>query len=392
MKNRLHLIAPAGSCRPFFAALGSALDSADSDMLAQLGPCRKAKGDALSPAEFIDLVQDLVGASYRVTGSEETLGVEEDELAGGRSDDRQRAVDVQQALADDHVVAIVALRGGAWFTRILPLIDLSVLDKRSQPIAVFGFSELTTLVNIVGAHVKGRGIYDMGPAFLMYGLKRHAETAMSLPANASLNPSSEAWATQQLLQQLMAYFRDCTSMIEGRGTSRNIRTQVVGTLDGLELPERFEATFVGGNLCVLTTLIGSRYHRFVEPTGRWLVLEDLNEKPERIDRFLAHLTLAGFWNRCRGILLGDFHRRQQQLAPAVAAMLPYHLPANRRIPILMTEQVGHVWPMSPLPLQVPLELTRTDEDSYTIRWPAGYPLTQVNNAWQKESWPFFWPG
>jgi len=339
---KIHLIAPAGSCRRFVEQLG--LASADT---------------------LIAHIQGIVGSDFAVTGDADLIAAAEDDDRGGRGDDRERAADIQRALADQEVAAIVALRGGAWFTRILQLIDFFVLDRRARPVSVFGFSELTTLVNIVGAHANGRGIYDLCPGSLPSGLRRHARMHLGLSGEPEGRSPADDWMKSRLLPEFAAYFLDVISIIEGRGTCRGLTAERVAG----ELPDRCEATFVGGNLCVLTTLLGSEAHRdVVNPAGRWLVIEDINEKPERIDRFLAHLTLAGFWDLCAGILVGDFHLQDRQFTAAVAAMLAYHLPPDCSVPILTTTQVGHVWPMSPLPLHVPLTLERSGENDYSIRW------------------------
>ncbi len=337
---RIHLIAPAGSCRPFLDALS--IESA---------------------AKLIEIVQDAVGPAYRVSGNEALIEAGEDEAHGGRADDKQRAADIEQALADDGVVTVVALRGGAWFTRVLPLIDFSVLDHRIQPIAVFGFSELTTLVNIVGASKNGLGIYDMGPAFLTYGLKHHASTLVN--ANNQAHAQSADWMHARLRPELDAFFLDVTAMIEGRGTDRPVTARITCG----EVPDRSSATFVGGNLTVLSMLVGSVHDGCVRPAGRWLVLEDFNDKLERMDRFLAHLTLARYWDECKGILLGDFHKGYEDLTQAVLKLLPYHIRSKRSIPILVTKQIGHVWPMSPLPLHVKVTIERTSDRSYALHWP-----------------------
>lgn len=306
-------------------------------------------------------MQEVIGPAYRVTGNEPLLEADEDELSGGRSDDHERAGDIQQALADNETVAVVAVRGGAWFTRLLPLIDFSVIDRRTRPVAVFGFSELTSLVNVVAGSTRGLGIYDMGPAFLTYGLKRHASTREDMHFAADPRPGE--WMLSRLRSEFDLFFRDVSSMIEGRGTDRPLRARLVrGTL-----PDHCEAAFVGGNLTVLSAMIGCVSEARIVPAGHWLLLEDFNDKLERIDRFLAHLTLAGCWGECEGILLGDFHKGYEDLTPAVLELLPYHLPPARSIPVLVTRQVGHVWPMSPLPLQLKVTLTRTGED-YAVRW------------------------
>jgi muramoyltetrapeptide carboxypeptidase len=317
-----------------------------------------------SAAELVALAQEAVGGTYQVSANGAILEAAEDESRGGRIDDRLRAEDLQQALADPDVVAIVALRGGAWFTRILPLIDFAVLDRRERQVAVFGFSELTTLVNIVGAHPRGLGVYSMGPAFLTYGMKRHA--ASQLHATDLQGASPEEWMLRRLREEFFAFFRNVTSIIEGRG---GVGPLLARRVHG-ELPRPGEVRFVGGNLTVFSTLIGSRYQECIRPKGRWLVLEDFNDKPERFDRFLAHLTLAGYWEECEGVLLGDFHQQGHDLTGPVLAILTFHLRRDSSPPVLVTSQVGHVWPMTPLPLHVPATLERIDETSVSIRWPA----------------------
>jgi len=338
---RMHLIAPAASCRPFFPAIG--VESAEG---------------------LIALVQDIVSLRYRVTGEEALIDATEDERSGGRSDDRQRAEEIEDALGDSEVAAIVALRGGAWFSRILPRIDFSVLDRRSRPVAVFGFSELTTLVNIVGGRGYGLGVYDMGPAFLTYGLTHYA----SKPEHAGEvggKPHGQ-WMQERLRPEFDAFFEDVVSIIEGRGTKRAISARLVRG----ELPPSSEAMFVGGNVTVLSTLVGSAFATYVDPASRWVLLEDFNDKIERIDRFLAHFTLAGWWERCAGVLLGDFHKGYEDQTAAVLALLEHHLPEARSVPVLVSQDVGHTWPMSPLPLHRVLTIDRYEGNIYSIHWPA----------------------
>ncbi len=339
MRRAIHLIAPAGSCGKFLSQLG-----------------------VPTPEDFLSLVQDQVGPDFLITGDQQIIAAEEDEEAGGRGDDRRRAQDIQQALGDSNVVALVTVRGGAWFSRILRHIDFNVLNSRTTPVAVFGFSELTTLVNIVAAHSNGRGVYDMGPAFLPYGLRRHATVNAKYAKGQPIDPSR--WAVDHLPESFQAFWSDVVSMIRGNGTKRAITSTLVRG----KMPEQSEAVLVGGNLVVLCSLVGTPYQSTIRPDGKWLLLEEIDEKPERIDRYLANLTLAGFWQECQGLLLGDFHRNGQDLTPIVESLLSYHLPSDRLIPILRTQQIGHVWPMSPLPLHTPVTLNRTSNRTYSVDW------------------------
>jgi muramoyltetrapeptide carboxypeptidase len=335
--SKIHLISPAGSCKPFFVAMS-----------------------VTSATELIVIVQAAVGANYVVTGNKDIIEAGENELAGGRNDDQARADDLQQAFQDEDVSAIVLLRGGAWFTRVIPHIDFSVLANRNNRIAVFGFSELTTLVNIVGAYPQALGIYDMGPAFLTYGLKRYAAQNIKSETDAR----GTEWAKQHLLPKFNAFFKDVISMIEGSGTVRTVNARL---LRG-QLADSTTASFVGGNLTVLSTLVGSKFDASARPRNQWLMLEDFNDKLERIDRFLSHLTLAGYWDECQGLLLGDFHKGYEDLGPALLELLNYHLPQSRTLPILESTEIGHVWPMAPLPLHTPLDIIPTEDGGYTIHW------------------------
>jgi len=321
---RVHLIAPAGTCEVLLPLI-----------------------NVSEPADLVAIAQEAMGPDFEVTADVGLLASREDDQHGGRDDDEQRAADIQHALADDDVCALVALRGGAWLTRIIPRIDFSVLDQRTQPVVVWGFSELTTLVNIVGAHPRGLGVYGMVPAFFRYALTRIARQR-GIPAGSPAN-DPETWVATRLRPEFDGFFHALATTLAGGAEPVAFDARVVrGRADQCTGP----AVFVGGNLTVLSTLIGSRYDACIQPDDRWLVLEDYNDKPERFDRLFAHLTLAGYFDRCRGVLLGDFHLRDRDLLEVVLAILDYHLPRDRAVPVLATEQVGHVWPMVPLPLHI----------------------------------------
>lgn len=340
---RIHLIAPAGSC-------GAYLRQLNCDNVPQL--CA--------------LVREWTGSTCGVTANEALIFGEEDESDGGRNDDAHRADDITAALRDDDCLAIVALRGGAWFTRILPHINFSVLDDRTQPVTVFGFSELTTLVNLVAAHPMGRGVHDMGCAFLAYGLKQEARR--TLPPGADLEERVTAYWQAQLIPQTRAWFADIRSILEGHGTERPLH----GELLRGRLSKGQKICLIGGNLTVLSTIVGTAYEPRLfanPPAPLWLFLEDYNDKIERFDRFLAHLTLARWWDRVEGLLLGNFHLGDTDLTHNVLSLLRFHLPESRGFPILVAPSLGHVWPMAPLPLRTPITVRRNPtSDGVKLHW------------------------
>jgi muramoyltetrapeptide carboxypeptidase len=75
----------------------------------------------------------------------------------------------------------------------------------------------------------------------------------------------------------------------------------------LETFHRGEAAgpLMGGTLTQLTASLGTPY-AFDPPHGHVLFLEDVGERPFRIDRMITQLQLAGVLDRAAAIVLGDF--------------------------------------------------------------------------------------
>lgn len=146
--NRVHLIAHAGPPRMDIARFGFA--------------------DA---GRYIAFVRRQLPAPLRLTCARRFFEVEEDEPRGGRGDDAARVRDLQAALDDPRTLAIVAAKGGAYFSRILPHLNFSVLAKRRTPLWAIGFSEMTTLVNVVASYRGGRGLYWLCPNYLAWKIR-----------------------------------------------------------------------------------------------------------------------------------------------------------------------------------------------------------------------------
>lgn len=103
-----------------------------------------------------------------------------------------------------------------------------------------------------------------------------------------------------------------------------------------------KSTLWGGNLAVLTALLGSPY--FPQVKGGLLFLEDVAEHPYRIERMLTQLLHAGVLARQRAIILGQFtdyklvpHDRGFKLASVVD-----WLRSQLKIPVLTNLPFGHV--------------------------------------------------
>jgi muramoyltetrapeptide carboxypeptidase len=181
-------------------------------------------------------------------------------LAG---DDARRLDELDRALTDPTLGAIVAARGGYGLTRIAHLADYGALLR--HPKWIVGFSDITAL------HVEALSV---GVATL------HGPNAAGLGR-------SDAWTRTRFLDRLEAP----TAPLLFSG----LKTLVPGVASGV---------LAGGNLSLLFTCQATgRLHL---PPGAILVLEDVTEASYRVDRMLSALLVSGALDRVAGVVLGDF--------------------------------------------------------------------------------------
>src|SRR5271167_3818570 len=77
-----------------------------------------------------------------------------------------------------------------------------------------------------------------------------------------------------------------------------------------------EGPLLGGNLTVLTSLLGTPW--LPDMRGAVLLLEDDGEQPYRLDRLWTHLRNAGVLAGLAGIALGDFSNCERASADFTA--------------------------------------------------------------------------
>jgi muramoyltetrapeptide carboxypeptidase len=181
-------------------------------------------------------------------------------LAGS---DRRRLDELDRALADPSLGAIIAARGGYGLTRIAHLADYGALMR--HPKWIVGFSDITAL------HVEA---LSLGVASL------HGPNAAGLGR-------SDAWTRTRFI-----------SAIETPTAER--------VFDGLVAlsPGHASGVLAGGNLSLLFTCQATgRLHL---PAGTILAIEDVTEASYRVDRMLSALLASGALDGVIGIVIGDF--------------------------------------------------------------------------------------
>lgn len=229
--------------------------------------------------------------------------------------DEERLSDIQWAMHDPDVKAIICNRGGYGCIHLVDKMDLKLLT--ANPKWLVGFSDITTL----------------------HGLQ----------ANAGV----------------MSVHGTMSSFLADGGTDETsllMRDLLMGQVPQYELPfhqqnifGKGKGTLVGGNICTFAPLIGTqgdatKYDDII------LFIEEVGESMHNIDRQLNILRLNGVLDRCRGVMLGEFTSCKADLDyESVEAMLrqylePYH------IPLLCGFPAGHGDVNLPLVMGAPVKI------------------------------------
>jgi muramoyltetrapeptide carboxypeptidase len=122
-----------------------------------------------------------------------------------------------------------------------------------------------------------------------------------------------------------------------------------------------EGPLIGGNLSVFSRVLGTPFMPAVE--GAVLLLEDLGERPYRLDRMWTHLKLAGVFERVAGIALGQFIQCEEAGAPYTSAQLLRELAQDVGLPCAAGFPIGHGDQNEPVPLGARVRL---DADARTL--------------------------
>lgn len=177
--------------------------------------------------------------------------------------DERRRPELARYLEDPRCKALVAVRGGYGLSRFAHELDWSRLQ--AHPRWIVGFSDVTAL----HAEACAVGVASIhGPMVAALG-------------------RADAWTHERFVQ-----------ILESPGGEWR--------LSGLRTvrPGQAEGVMFGGNLTMLHACAAAG--RLVLPPECILLLEDVTERPYRIDRMLSTLAAGGHLRRVIGVLLGDF--------------------------------------------------------------------------------------
>lgn len=252
-------------------------------------------------------------------------------LTGGTDDGR--LADLRWAIADPTIKAILCSRGGYGTMRLLERIDVNLV--RSNPKWLIGFSDISAL----------HALWHRAEVMSL-----HASMAKQLTDFGTEGEVSEAMHTIISGGTLLPYH------IDSHPFNR------CGEAEGM---------IVGGNLAVLSALIGTDYNLLKPDTI--LFIEDVGEEVYRVERLLYQLRLAGVLPKLKGLIVGQFTRyhlngvltdtctdTHQHLYSMISRLVePYNYPVAFNFPIGHIDRNLPIVEGSQATLQVSPEVTLT---------------------------------
>ncbi len=280
----------------------------------------------LTEAALMPVRELLRRRGYRVVYGR-TIGAQERCFAGPAD---VRAADFSEMLADPAVRAVWLARGGYGAVEVLDRIRWEPLAD--DPKWIVGFSDVTAVHMHVHRKCRIPTLHATMPVMLRRECprERHAfEAALTVMERGAMPPLSwPAWPWNR------------------QGTA--------------------EGVLVGGNLSVLASLMGSPSD--IEPAGKILFLEDVDEYLYHIDRLMVMLRRAGVLEKLGGLVVGGMTRMKDNDPPNAIGRSAYELIAERvaddAFPVAFGAPVGHFPGQHPLMLGAPYRLEVTSSETH----------------------------
>jgi muramoyltetrapeptide carboxypeptidase len=331
-------IGTAIQASPFEAAGSPAtpLHAGSSVPYAVLKPKRLKAGDTVglvAPASAInqDVEVDVARESLEGLGLKVKIGQHlRDKHGYLAGDDKDRAEDINRFFKDDSLAGVIAIRGGWGSARLLPYVDFDAI--RRNPKVFMGYSDITALHNAIQA--KTGLVTFHGPI----GLGRW-----------------DAWSVDYLKRVLFS--AEAVTMSNKKDLSeRNVFTQVDNRTRTIT-PGKARGKMMGGNLTVLTAILGSTY--VPDYSGSILFLEDVQENLYRIDRMLTSLKLAGILDKAKGVVFGMCSQcspgNDNYSALTMEEILADHI-KTLGVPAWQGAMIGHDTPQWTVPFGLEVEI------------------------------------
>lgn len=217
--------------------------------------------------------------------------------------DDERLSDLQLALDNPEVKAIICARGGYGTIRIIDRINWDLFMQ--HPKWLVGFSDITVLHNHLHTVIKAPSI--------------HGTVPLNFPEDGSENEALKT-LKQGLMQPTLTYSFPKHKLNRGGD---------------------FSGVVVGGNLSILHNLVGTNSD--LDTCNKVLFFEDLCEPAYHVDRMLWAMKKAGKFENLKGLLVGgmtDITHTKEMFDQTISELILDNL-KEYDFPIVFDFPAGH---------------------------------------------------
>ncbi|MGE5359514.1 MAG: S66 peptidase family protein [Bacteroidales bacterium] len=246
-------------------------------------------------------------------------------------DAASRAAALHDAWRDDRIRAVFVARGGYGSVQLLPLLDARLARAARKPLV--GYSDITSLLSFLT---------------LSCGV-----VAFHGPSVAGCLGRGDA-----------AYDRD--TLVRALTSPEPLGPLACEELAPLKAG-RASGPLLGGTLTQLVGSLGTRF-AFDPPDGFVLLLDEVGERPYRLDRMLTQLAMAGVLERASGIISNQLPNCDEPGGRITARETLADVLRNFPGPVLFGLRTGHTPGQAltiPLGVRVRIDATR-DSASFSI--------------------------
>lgn len=266
----------------------------------------------------VEIDADALSVSMRFAGSDEI-----------------RLSAISRAAASGADIAMIS-RGGYGLTRLLTQLPYKAIAKAIDKGTQFvGLSDFTAFQ--LAVYAKTQRITWQGPAL------------------------GEDFGPDGMPDDIMEACFEDLCLEQGEGTGWRL------SLDDVGKPVKVNhAVLWGGNLAVLTSMVGTPY--FPNVKGGVLFLEDVGEHPYKVERILTQLFNAGVLQQQKAIVFGQFtnyklvpHDKGFKLKTVID-----RLRTQLKIPVLTGLPFGHVPTKVLLPVGAKVDLATEGRNAFLV--------------------------
>lgn len=247
--------------------------------------------------------------------------------------DKERLHDLMWAFTDKDIDAVWCIRGGDGAPRLLPDIDFNIIKK--NPKIFVGYSDITSL-HLAISQATGLVTFH-GPG-----------------ASSTFSDYTKKNCFDLLTGAVMPYKIELANDNVEKGKKAPLfKTEVIKK-------GKCRGRLIGGNLSLLAALAGTPY-ALRDLKGKILFIEDVNERPYRIDRMLTQLRQSADLKSVAGVALGIFDgcnppegRWSQTAQDVIKDRL-----GDLGVPVVYGLSFGHIRDQCTLPVGIEAELDAT---------------------------------